>query len=256
MRLKSLFIALFFMIFLLEFVSSLRINEIEINGVAGEEWVEIYNNENETLNLSNFEIWDGLSSPKKIYTFPNGTTINSGDYFIVNFSNKLNNDGDFVTLYNGTQKIDETPTTPPLKNLNKDDFTWNYCDGNWLFVNSTKNGPNNCNQQTQPPTNSSGNTTNQNQTNQNINSTNSTELSQAVDYQVYSIKSTPKNSNITFDTISLNSQSIKTSKNSGLDNKIKSYSVYYLITFAVLLLFLFLLRKKRKDKNEFDEIQR
>jgi len=52
--------------------------------------------------------------------------------------------------------------------------------------------------------------------------------------------------------ISLNAKTIKTEKSSDFENKTKGkYAIYLLITFCVLLLFLFLLKKKKYNKNEF-----
>jgi hypothetical protein len=58
---------------------------------------------------------------------------------------------------------------------------------------------------------------------------------------------------IDLNSISLNTKTIKTVKSSDLENKTKGkYAIYLLITFCVLLLFLFLLRKKKYTKNEFN----
>lgn len=129
-------------IFLLSCISALRINEVEINPVDGKEWIELYNDDTNEINVTNWVIYDGLSKPSKIYTFSNETKINGGEFYIVETNRKLNNDGDFVSLYDGLgNKIDETPT---LKEISPDTKTWQFCDGKWKFASATKSGKNNC----------------------------------------------------------------------------------------------------------------
>ena len=109
-------------------VSAIQINEVELNPESGNEWVEIYNNEGQDINISNWELYEGLSTPKSIYIFPKNTIINSGDYYIAELNNArtLNNGGDFVTLYDDNlTKIDETDL---LEDPDKDSKTQQLCD--------------------------------------------------------------------------------------------------------------------------------
>lgn len=248
MKLRGVFIALIFIflfMFLSNFVSSLRINEIEANPLGadpGNEWVELYSNQQVDLDGLYLQNYNGAKIVNLTGSF-------SG-YFVYNFSGQwLRNENESLYLYNETNLIDQKISFDDSKN---NDLTWNYCDGNWIFVNSTKGFENLCSSDSQSPPdeNSSNSNNNQNNSSETENSTNV--ISQPLDYDYYSIHSKNYSQNTTLNTISLNAQTIKTEKNSALSNKIKSYSVYYIITFAVLLLLLFLLKQKKKDKNEFD----
>jgi len=144
---KVTVISFIFCILLISNVYALRINEVEVNpGATGKEWVELYNN-GEEVNLSGWEVWEGISGssgPKKInYNFSEGTIMQAGEYYIIEFNtNKLNNDGDFVMLYNTLmQQVDQTPT---LNDSYADARTWQFCEGDWRFLNSTKGQENNC----------------------------------------------------------------------------------------------------------------
>lgn len=130
------------------FVSAVRINEVEmrpLEGKSGIEWVELYNENLEELDLSEWEIWEGISGssgPKKINNFPEGAIIQSKGYYTFNFSNKLNDGGDFVILKDSSgNDIDRTPTLNETKN---EDLTWQYCNGEWDFFESSKGYENNC----------------------------------------------------------------------------------------------------------------
>jgi len=105
-------------------VSAIRINEIEINpieGSEGNEWIEFYSNEE--INITGWQIYDGLKSPRKIFTISNETIIEKKGYYIIELSSAyLNNDGDFVTIYDKEgNKIDETIK---LKDITKSQETW------------------------------------------------------------------------------------------------------------------------------------
>ena len=137
-----------FMILLISNISAIKINEIEMNpedGRDGKEWIELYNDENEDIDLSGWEVWEGivnkLVNPKRILTIPDETTLQTGEYFIIEFSNKLNNDGDYVLLKDSSgNEIDETGI---LKETSSSAKTWQLCDP-WEFLEATKGKKNNC----------------------------------------------------------------------------------------------------------------
>ncbi len=66
-----------------------------------QEWIELYNKENTSLDLGNWQLDDieGGTSP---YTLPEGTTIESEGFLVFTRTFGLNNDGDTVRLLNST----------------------------------------------------------------------------------------------------------------------------------------------------------
>jgi len=253
MNLKFIFIA-FLSLLLVPAVFAIRINEIELNPIEGNEWIELYNDGDQEVNLSNWEIWDGLSSPKKIYTIPSETILNKGEYYFAELNNArtLNNNGDFVTLYNGNgDKIDETEELKEIKTSTK---TWQFCEG-WAFIESTKEQENSCSQEPPPgpeppeenssPTsnNASNNTTNNLDEDETKGDENTNEEEDKINFNKEII-------NTPLGTINLNAEVIDENKDTKTLNK-KNNSAYYLISFCLLLGLLILLKMKKKPKNEF-----
>lgn len=64
------------------------------------------------------------------------------------------------------------------------------------------------------------------------------------------IKISEKNYFVEFETIELNSKDIKSDDNLKLDNN--DYAIYTFIAFCVLLAFLFIVKKRKYSKNEFN----
>jgi hypothetical protein len=227
---KKYFIAIILFLIILETISSIRINEIEINpvdGKLGKEWVEIYNDENEDIDISGWSIYDGMASEKKRYTFPDGTVLEKEDYLTVDFNSMvLNNGGDFVILKD--KNGEEIDRTPELKEEKPTENTWQYCESEgWVFVTETKDKKNNCN--------TSEEKQDKNNSNININANEEDKITEQP---------------ITFQTINLEAKTIKsTQNNKGLS---KDYSIYGIIGFCILILLLFVLRKQKYRKNEFN----
>lgn len=80
------------------------------------DWIELYNNQNSTVNIGGYYLSDNKSQPKK-WTIPSGTTLAAHSYLLIwtdkedtglhtNFS--LNSDGETITLYDrsGTEIVD------------------------------------------------------------------------------------------------------------------------------------------------------
>ena len=137
------------------------INEFESNPKEGSEWIELYNPTNSDIDISNWEIWDGLSSPKKIYIVLESVVLNSNSYYVAEVNN-LNNGDEFLTLYDSESNlIDETPT---LADSLGSVYTWqrspNGVDTNsgsdWNFQINTKDMDNDIDVDT-PVLNSIGN---------------------------------------------------------------------------------------------------
>jgi len=254
---KLIPIFLVLVLFLCFNVSAIKINEFESNpagGSSGNEWVEIYNDECQAINISGWEFYDGLSSPKKIYTIANETILNSGEYYVVELSSsKLNNAGDFVTLYdNSGTKIDETEELSEISSSTK---TWQLCGSEWTFIEQTKGQENDCSP-SDPPTNETNQTTPTNFTNnsgQDDDEEPAQEEGEENSEQLISFfqETSPNNpKQITQIKLTNNNSEIKDTK----PLKNKNYSPYYLLIFCFLLAFLYLLKeqsKKKTKKNEF-----
>lgn len=234
---------LFYILQLINFASAIRINEVEINPIEGNEWVELYNN-GEEINISGWEVWEGvygLSGPKKILTIAKGTILQKGEYFIVEFYNKLNNDGDYVLLKDFLgNEIDKTDT---FKETSRSEKTWQFCNDEWVFSESTKGNKNNCKE---PQEENEPENQNQEDEEEEI-------IEKEITKEEFQeeIKSSPKNNSVSAQVIKLNEnpKDIK-SENSKELNKSR-LAVYGIITFCFILIALFLLRKERYKKNEF-----
>jgi len=84
------------------------INELYPNSNTDEdEWVELYNLSEQTIDLGGFELWDELSLPSKIHSFTAEDKLAGQAFLLVSLHNKLNNSGDAVILKDATgQEID------------------------------------------------------------------------------------------------------------------------------------------------------
>ena len=71
---------------------------------SGSEWVEIYNNSDQAIDITNWQLEDKLSSPSSIHTFTGSITANS--FLVAELaSSKLNNSADGVILKNSTGTV-------------------------------------------------------------------------------------------------------------------------------------------------------
>jgi hypothetical protein len=137
---------------------TIKINEIEANPNSGNEWIELYNPNSFSVDISGWKLYDNLASQSLIFTIPSSTTILAKGYYVADLSSaKLNNGGDFVTLKDSSDtQIDQT-----LERSDNDanSKTWQAIpDGSstWQFVSSTKGLTN---QVSNPDPEPSGNTT-------------------------------------------------------------------------------------------------
>ena len=240
-------IFLIIFIILITNVSAIMINEVETNppeGSSGIEWVELYNDESIDIDISGWKVWEGLSSPRKIFTIPNETILSSNDFFVIELDNArtLNNAGDFVTLYDSNEtKIDETETLKEQKSSSK---TWQLCDS-WEFLESTKNSENNCSKE---KTKTEDTTSYQEDEETKSETSSSDKKSSSEKEIVYEPLAEETPSSIKLETINLNPKVIKTENNN--EEISKSYAFYGFVAFSVFLGVLFIIRKNRY-KNEF-----
>lgn len=122
----------------------ININEFESNPVSGNEWIELYNPNSFSVDISGWKVYDGLTSPSLIYTIPASTTLNSHDYYTFDLTTtKLNNANEFVTLKDDSDvQVDQTDT---LADNAGDGNTWQRTPNganNWTFKSSTKDATN------------------------------------------------------------------------------------------------------------------
>jgi len=227
------------MVLVISLISAVRINEIEMNpedGTSGKEWIELYNDENEDIDISDWEIWEGIygsSGPKKILSIPGGTIIEEGDYYVVKLSSAvLNNKGDFVILYNNNgEEVDKTET---LKDSDWSLETWQLCDG-WEFLEATKGKKNKCE-------------TKEEVVEEEIIEENQ-EIEEKPEPEELKVVSS---GNITAEIIKLEpleTKDIKSEDNTESLDK-ADYAKYGFIAFCILIGVLLILKNKRKQKNE------
>jgi len=142
MNKKSLvfcFIVVLLTLFSLSFIlGEVRINEVELNppgsSDSGNEWIELYSDIE--INLTN---WIIRSSNGRNMTF----NASFSEYYTLNTSTYLLTDSDnTLTLRDNSEVL--VFTTSSLSDSYNDDRTWQYCSGNWSFINSTLRQINNC----------------------------------------------------------------------------------------------------------------
>lgn len=85
------------------------LNEFSPAPKEGQEWVEIYNPNSQTVDLTGWKI-DDIEKGSSPYNIPDGTKISAKGFKIFKFSNKLNNSGDTIRLINSSGKVLETYT--------------------------------------------------------------------------------------------------------------------------------------------------
>ena len=214
---KILFGILFFII--ISNISAIRINEIESNPSgpdSGNEWVEFY--EKGEINLGDYKLMNNDGDELWL-------SGSFSKYYVYTFNKQwLDNTDEKLFLYKGENLIDETNLFGDAKNNGK---TWNYCDGDWEFVESTENEKNDCKEKEE---NKKDETLNEVETIDN-------KIKEKVIEQT-----TPE-------IIILNSKDIKSEENK--ENLRKSdYATYGFIGFCILLIALFIYRRKF-NKNEF-----
>ncbi len=111
------------------------ISEIELNPAgedSGNEWIELFSDAE--INLEGYKLVNNDSKE-----FMLNETING--YYAVTFQKRwLVNDGEKIILMKNNASIYETPLLNDPKN---NDMTWNLCNNEWKFMNSTK-GKENC----------------------------------------------------------------------------------------------------------------
>jgi len=152
----SLLLAIVF----ISLVCAIRINEVESNpegSDAKNEWIELYS-ENE-IDLDGWRIENGDQQSKELEGVFQG-------YIIINFSAQwLDNSEESLSLYEGDVLRDSFTSFEDSYNDNR---TWQYCDGDWSFLDSSKNKENDCEEEENNNSNEENNNSNEETTEQEI----------------------------------------------------------------------------------------
>jgi hypothetical protein len=117
------------------------------------EWVELYNPNSFSVNISGWKIYDTLASPALKYTIPASTWIAAHSYYLASGISSLNNANESVVLKDALDNIIDQ--TPFLVDTFDDNRSWQRIpDGsdNWQFVNNTKGSANIISGVPTPPT--------------------------------------------------------------------------------------------------------
>tara|TARA_Y100000034_G_C6897831_1_gene414383 strand:+ start:1980 stop:2666 length:687 start_codon:yes stop_codon:yes gene_type:complete len=124
-------------------VTAIEITEVESNPFSsdsGTEWVELYSEEETNLDGYYLENNDG-----DIHEL--NQTFSS--YLVIQFPQQwLDNSDERVFLKKNNETISSTDI---LEDSRNDDQSWNLCDNEWLFILSTKEAENDCEEDQEEP---------------------------------------------------------------------------------------------------------
>lgn len=216
---KKIFFIL--ILLLLPSISAIKINEVESNPQgedSGNEWVELYSKDE--IKIKEYKLVNNDGDELSLSGSFSG-------YYVYTFNKQwLDNSDERIFLYKNNDLIDETDLFEDDKN---DDLTWQLCDGDWEFMEPTKSKKNNCEKE-------------DDKENEKIKEKNEEMFEEIKEVKL---------ENIELGTIKLNTKDIKSEDNKkDLDKS--SYAKYGFVIFCVLLGLLFVFKKKRFNKNEFD----
>jgi len=131
---KKLVVGLFILLSLISgILGEVRINEVELNPEGddvGNGWIELYSDVE--VNLTGWTLEDSEDN-----VFELNETFNN--YYVI--ENYIFLDGGQLFLYNNSEVIDEIEIMNDSVNDGK---TWQYCEGNWAFIEMTKGSVNSC----------------------------------------------------------------------------------------------------------------
>ena len=140
---KSIFLALIALFFKPNHTSAQLISEVMPDPSEGPEWVELYNHQDENIQLQGLELWDELSSPSKLLTVQEDKSLAPGEFIVINLpSIKLNNGGDSVILKDSQgNQIDKMTYTNSQKDLSwaREEYTY---QSPFLLMQPTPGAPN------------------------------------------------------------------------------------------------------------------
>ena len=199
-------------------ISSIRINEFESNPEGpdtGNEWVELYDRGD--VNLNGY----------KLVNNDGDEILLSGSfskYYVYSFEKQwLDNTNEKLLLYKDGELVDETDEVDDGEN---DDKTWQLCGKDWEFYDETKNDKNDCKEEDEFEE--------------------EVEI-QLIDNVIQKIPTAPLEPQV----ISLGAKDIKSENDKKSLDK-SDYAFYGFIGFCILLVALFVIRKRTYNKNEFE----
>ena len=245
---RKLFFAIIIALIITSLASAIRITEVELNPPgkdAGNEWIELYSEEE--VNLNGYRL---LNNDGDEILFNSGSVFSG--YYVYGFSKQwLDNSDEKVFLYKGNSIIDETDL---LEDSENSALTWRFCNEEWGFSEETKGRENEC-EKDAGTAKEEGREKRGTQKNEDENKKRSplpeireeTKTSETKKYSLEKISSDSP------EVIKLNTKSIKTrDSNEGLRKG--RYGIYGLIAFCILLAVLFALKMKDKEfrKNGFE----
>jgi hypothetical protein len=132
------------LIFPFKVSAALYINEFSA-GTTDMDWVEIYNSDSTSVDMSGYILRDSTSSNKLDLT----GTLSGSSYLVFDWNNKLNNDGDTIRLLKTDESVVDQVTYGDSGSVpapSGSQTAGRLSDGapNWvLFVSNTKGLPNN-----------------------------------------------------------------------------------------------------------------
>ncbi|MEK6906326.1 MAG: hypothetical protein AABW81_01755 [Nanoarchaeota archaeon] len=201
-------------------ISAISITEVELNppgNDVGAEWIEFYSDSG--LNLEGYKIIN--NDGKEI-----ALSGSFSEYYVYVIKKQwLDNSNEKISFYNSSGFL--VDSTPLFADNENNDKTWQICE-KWKFVLSTKEGENNC---------TSSKKEDASKTKETIPSI---QINKKED-----IKS------ITGEVINLNPKDIKSTKDNQEIDK-NTLGLYGFLTFCILLVFLFALKKVFSRKNELE----
>jgi len=230
---KRLILICFLVIVLTSLISGIRINEIEMNPPgtdAGNEWVELYNQEE--INLEGY----------KLINNDGGEITLSGNfsgYYVYVFTKQwLDNSDEKIFLYKNSELIDETDLFVDGGDNIK---TWQLC-GSWEFLEATKGEKNKCETKEEPLPEEPEEQQLPEEPEEEVVEINEEVIKDYVDTRSKEIP-------LTAEVISLTPKDIKSEDNTESLDK-ADYAKYGFIGFCILIGVLLVLKNKRKQKYE------
>ncbi len=208
---------IFCLIVLINSIYAIKINEVELNPQgedSGNEWIEFYHHGD--FNLDGCKLRNNDGDEIKL-------SGSFSKYYVHIFEKQwLDNSDEKIFLYQDNDLIDETDL---LKDGKNSDLTWQLCNKDWEFSESTKGKKNDCTEEEKEDEN----------------------LEEKE--EVETIFEETGGEITEPEIIKLNTKDIKSNvdkKNLGKSD----YAKYGFVIFCVLLGFLFIFKKKRFKKNE------
>ncbi len=120
---------------------AIKLSEVFPAPSTESEWIELANTSAEVVDISGWQLFDQLSSPSLLHTFPSGSSIAANGFAVIETNQKLNNTADGVVIKDQTgNEIDSFSYTTSIT-----DLSWSrHPDQStqWNLISPTKGGHN------------------------------------------------------------------------------------------------------------------